>query len=219
MARRDSKKSGEIEVTGYELTPQANVRVPLITWTSGKVVRVDRLVIEVMEDESAMDKMELPKGNSMIAYVTTPRGAERLEEKKQAHVRRRYALIGQTVEGMRVYDVRRAVQAARKLPGVSEKTAITLRANGAMAGVALYAALFEPGVTRLELQDLPASHVQGPQLLNVLRIMDVPAAVAMAAERATVVLEGGDAEAWAYPKEVAAAMKWPADRLQIAGPK
>ena len=215
-----------IEQVEYELASQPHVKVPLHTWTQGKLQRLDRIVINVVEDELAMDKADLARAvegvldeNAMVAFVTTARGAERLDERKQTHVRRRYALLGQTVEGMRVYDVRRAVQALRKLPGVGEKTEFTLRAKGPMAGVALYAAIFEPAVTGLELQDLPASHKDGPPLLNVMRILDLPAAVAMAAERATVVLETANAHAWSYPKSVAAALKWPQERVQIAPKK
>jgi dienelactone hydrolase len=222
LKRVSNKTDQGIDLVDYELSSQPHVKVPLHTWTRGEVTRLDRIVINVMEDELAMDKSELPRAaqplldeNAMVVFVTTARGAERLDERKQTHVRRRYALLGQTVDGMRAYDVRRAVQAVRKLPGAGEKTQITLRAKGPMAGVALYAALFEPSVTRLELQDLPTSHKEGPQLLNVLRIMDVPAAVAMAAERATVVLETADPHAWPYPKSVAAALKWPEDRIQI----
>lgn len=48
-----------------------------------------------------------------------------------------------------------------------------------MAGVALYAGLFEPGVARFDLRSLPPSHHQGIALLNVLRVLDIPQAVAL----------------------------------------
>ena len=52
-----------------------------------------------------------------------------------------------------------------------------------MAANLLYASLYLPSVTRLDLHDLPASHMQGPAYLNVLRHLDLPQAVALAAER------------------------------------
>ena len=49
--------------------------------------------------------------------------------------------------------------------------------------MALYAGLFEPQVQRFVLRDLPASHRRGPILLNVLRVLDAPQAVALAFPR------------------------------------
>jgi hypothetical protein len=39
---------------------------------------------------------------------------------------------------------------------------------------ALYAALFEPAVRKLDLVDLPQSQMQGPDYLNVLKVTDIP---------------------------------------------
>ena len=39
---------------------------------------------------------------------------------------------------------------------------------------ALYAALFEPGVRKLDLVDLPQSQMQGPDYLDVLKVTDIP---------------------------------------------
>ena len=58
-----------------------------------------------------------------------------------------------------------------------------LQGKNEMAGIALYASLFEPDVVRLDLWHPPASHRQGPIFLNVLRILDMPQAVALAAPR------------------------------------
>jgi hypothetical protein len=51
---------------------------------------------------------------------------------------------------------------------------------------ALYAALFEPNVRRLELEQLPKSHMAGADYLNVLKVLDIPQALQMAAERVEV---------------------------------
>lgn len=59
---------------------------------------------------------------------------------------------------------------------------LTLAASGDMAVNALHAAIFAPGVAGLELERLPESHRTGPDYLNVLRILDVPAALAVAAD-------------------------------------
>jgi hypothetical protein len=88
---------------------------------------------------------------------------------------------------MRVWDIRRAVQAIGQSPEFG-KLPLRIEAEGEMAVNALYATLFEPAVKELVLHRLPASHMQGPDYLNVLRIMDIAQAVKLASEHAKVEL-------------------------------
>jgi len=92
---------------------------------------------------------------------------------------------------------------------------LTIEARRAMSGVALYAGLFVPGLVALELTALPASHEQGPDFLNVLRVLDVPQAVALAAERVRVRLRATDPAVAAYARETAYRLGWPADRVTL----
>jgi hypothetical protein len=101
---------------------------------------------------------------------------------QDVQVRRRYALIGQTLDGQRVWDTRRAVSALRTLPDL-KATPLTLHGEREAAGVALYAGLFEPSVSAFDLWHLPPSHHRGPTFLNVLRHLDTPQAVALASPR------------------------------------
>ena len=48
-----------------------------------------------------------------------------------------------------------------------------------MSVVALYASLFEPNISEVVLQHPPMTHQNGPQLLNVLKVMDIPQAAAI----------------------------------------
>ena len=54
-------------------------------------------------------------------------------------------LLGQTMDGMRVWDIRCAVQVLHSVPG-ADTANIGLQAAGNMAVNALYAALFQPDV-------------------------------------------------------------------------
>ncbi len=94
-------------------------------------------------------------------------------EKRLTQIRRRFMLLGQTLDGMRVWDIRRAVQVLHSLPGM-DSAKIELQAEGNMAVNALYAALFEPEVRRLNLSGLPKSQRDGPDYLGVLTITDIP---------------------------------------------
>ncbi len=155
-----------------------------------------------------------------MAYVA-PRGigptAWDQSERKQTQHRRRFALLGQTLDGMRVWDVRRAVQALRSLDGF-KKTPLWLQSNRRMAGVTLYASLFDPEITRLDLHQLPKSHRDGPFLLNVRKTLDMPQTVAMAAERSRVVIYQEGTEGWDYATETAKRLGWGEKQLQIRQP-
>lgn len=128
------------------------------------------------------------------------------DEKKQTQIRRRFMLLGQTADGMRVWDVRRAVQAARSIKGL-EGTPLRIEAKGQAAGLVVYASLFEPAVNELVLDQLPPNHREGPILLNVQRFLDMPQATAMAAQRAAITA-GDQNEATAYASAVAKKLGW-----------
>ncbi len=123
------------------------------------------------------------------------------------HVRRRFALLGQTLDGQRVWDVRRAVACLRTVHEF-DGVPLWLQGSGEMAGIALYAALFEPDVARLDLWQPPASHRDGPTFLNVRLILDMPQAVALAFPRKVRLHVKDDAEAgkWQWPLELQKAL-------------
>jgi hypothetical protein len=126
---------------------------------------------------TAADRQVSPTGSVALAFFA-PRGVGLTAwsggETRLTKIRRRFMLLGQTLDGMRVWDIRRAVQALRVLPGM-DKANIGLQADGNMVVNALYAALFEPGVRQLDLTDLPKSQQRdGPDYLGVLKLTDIP---------------------------------------------
>lgn len=132
------------------------------------------------------------------------------DAKRQTHMRRRFMLLGQTVDGMRVWDIRRAIQTLRGIEGFAS-VPLTLAGGGDQGVNALYASLFEPAAA-LDLAALPASHMQGPDYLNVLKVLDIPQAVAMTAGRGPVTLvDSGGAVQFAVA--VGHALGWPEDRI------
>jgi hypothetical protein len=140
-------------------------------------------------------------------------------EKDHVQRLRRFYLLGQTLEGQQVWDVRCAVRALRSVPGL-QSTKLWIQASRTQAGNALYASLFEDGITRLDLHELPHSHTQGPVYLNVLKYLDMPQAVAMACERTRVVVYDDAPAAWSYPQQLTTQFDWAKDKkagLQIRG--
>jgi hypothetical protein len=68
--------------------------------------------------------------------------------------------------------------------------------------IAAYAALLEPKLAEVMLLDPPTSHRDGPIFLNVLRVVDIPAALSLLAPRTLTIytsrLEAFDATAAIY---------------------
>lgn len=93
-------------------------------------------------------------------------------------LRRRYALLGQTLDGQRVWDARRGIQVLNAIPECKD-VPLWLVGKKDMAGIALYAAIFEPAIQRLDLWNLSPSHRVGPIFLEVLRVLDIPQALAL----------------------------------------
>ncbi len=106
------------------------------------------------------------------------------DARKQIQIRRRFQLLGQTVDGMRVWDVHRATAAVReRFPGAE----VVVSASGTMAAHALHAAAFEEGPLKLELRNLPASYRDGVDYLNAGRVAELPKVLEWVRTRHSVV--------------------------------
>lgn len=176
--------------------------------------KADPEAVRLMREEIAAT---LKAGESGLCYFA-PRGLGAdtwsATDKNRIHLLRRFNLLGQTVDGMRVWDVRRMVSAIRLFDAVRDLP-IELEASGNMAVNALYASLFIDNVDELRLERLPASHRKGPDYLNVLRHLDIPQALAMAVERSRVRLSGAEAEAGRYAADTIRKLGWNEERLAL----
>jgi hypothetical protein len=105
---------------------------------------------------------------------------------EDAMIRRRFALLGQTLDGQRVWDVQRSVQALLLQPDLHAKR-LTIQGEREAAQIALLAGLLEPRITNFDLWQIPATFREGATFLNVLKILDVPQAVALALPRKIVI--------------------------------
>tara|TARA_R110002049_G_scaffold182485_2_gene350321 strand:- start:53478 stop:55409 length:1932 start_codon:yes stop_codon:yes gene_type:complete len=139
------------------------------------------------------DRVKQSPHQSLILFA--PRGIGLTEwtrdVKKRRHIRRRFMLLGQTLDGMRIWDVRRAVAAVRQSPDVDD-SAISLRGSDHAASWALYASLFDEPLNDLDLYNLPRSHRDGISLLNVSRVAGMNFLIRQAASRATLNLHANE---------------------------
>src|SRR5207244_2134592 len=148
---------------------------------------------------------KMMEANTWAFAVLPPRGEGPNQwdpdPKKDTHLRRRFLLLGRSLDDAQVWDTRRALQALRSRDDLKSARP-WLQGTGKMAGVALYAGLFEPSVERFDLHDLPVSHRDGPIFLNVLRVLDMPQALALAFPR-RVMLYDAELAAWSWAEAVA----------------
>ncbi len=127
-------------------------------------------------DPGGLEKLkgELKRQPAAQAFFA-PRGVGLTEwsggEKRLTQLRRRFLLLGQTLDGMRVWDIRRAVQLVHFVRE-GDRASVELRAAGAMASQARLAALFEPGVRKLEVEHWREPEQGGGDYLNFARYFD-----------------------------------------------
>ena len=105
LARTGDDRAG----VRWEFTTQGPVRLPLFVRPPAAGGRPSEVILRVVDrDEPAGP---VPPGAAVVTFF--PRGlgptASALNAADQNEVRRRYLLLGQTVDGMRVWDIRRAV--------------------------------------------------------------------------------------------------------------
>ncbi len=128
--------------------------------------------------------------DNQAAYITfAPRGVGATalggDKKYRDHVRRRFMLLGQTLAGMQVWDVRRAAQAARQVEGLAG-VPLHFHASSEMTEVTAFAAIFEPGVESLTLAHAPRADKEAPDFLNWSRIVTPQQLLILAQDRCKV---------------------------------
>ncbi|MER3414670.1 MAG: hypothetical protein C4297_00445 [Gemmataceae bacterium] len=129
-------------------------------------------------------------------WLLVPRGGKGLEWTRKSppnYVERAHALLGRTVDAGRVYDV----QAVARWLHENDRAGRTVTALGrGQAGIlAAYAALWESAIGAVTVVEPPASHLQGPHFLGVLRYTDIPEVLGLLAPRPLTIV--GVKEPWA----------------------
>ncbi len=144
--------------------------------------------------ESLVDQLQLNEVNAFLMPRGTGETQWSRDERESTQIRRRFMLLGQTVGGMRVWDVYRSLQRLREERAATSderRFRLSLHGTGDAAVWCLYAGLIDlaqhpddPIVDKFVLTDLPASHMDPdcPELLNVLRITDIPQVVELLSE-------------------------------------
>ncbi len=206
----ESNESNSTRETIYRFDSQTHVPLKLtlpdfLPRNPAESVKITLYIVD--EEPTEVDRESfLPDSSQEISIIFTPRGLGSNQwsgdEKKQNHIRRRFALIGQSLDSMRVWDIMAAIRAVRQ-KFHNQNVELIVDAAGNQAINALYANLMlDHPVDHLNLQDIPTSHMQGPTYLNVLKILDIPQALALAAQNTPIDLDGKNADVLDFYRQV-----------------
>lgn len=129
---------------------------------------------QLWPDFTSGESLSKVMGNEEALVLFAPRGVGETAFTQKTpyanHLRRRFMLLGQTLPGMQVWDVRRAIQAARQIEGFDD-IRLHVSAEAQMTEVAAFAAALEPGVSSLSLAHAPRGDKEAPDFLNWARIL------------------------------------------------
>ena len=136
-----------IRVRGFDYTSQTGVRLRLWLLTSTESKKPTKLRLTIVDqkdwqenlswlatdrlDEKTLADLRKDLDNETALAIVAPRGVgpSAWDPKKDANIRRRFALIGQTLAGMQAYDIHRAGAVLLALPEL-ENADVSISAAG-----------------------------------------------------------------------------------------
>jgi hypothetical protein len=174
---------GQQEAYNLESEAGVNLRISISRNPTSVKPRRVRVIIDGANPPPAppetVDVVISPRGTGPTVLANDP--------KYQVQMRRRMMLLGQTLAGMQVWDVRRAIQAVRSMDGL-RVLPLELVAGRDMTEVASFATLFEPGIESLHLVEPPRGDKEAPDFLNWSRVITPNQLSMLAQDRCKVVV-------------------------------
>jgi cephalosporin-C deacetylase-like acetyl esterase len=135
-----------------------------------------------------------------VVVVLNPRAVDYpMDVNRTAAAKMTIALLGGTLESMQLFDVLRSVDYLVEEEKLN-LSSISVYGRKHMGGLAVHAAALDERISRVILDDPPASHWQGPALLNIL-LADLPEVAGLVAPREIVSLTPLP-EAYRYTRSV-----------------
>jgi dienelactone hydrolase len=157
------------------------------------------------------------KFGDVLAFAC-PRGLGRhcwdFSEKKQVQHRRRFMLLGLTLEQMQAWDVLQAMRVLKALDGAKDANIHLLAVEEANASTIL-AALASDDVMELHLQGRVWPKEYSPPLLNAAKTTDFGGMLAVLSGRAKVTVWGKEPPDASFARQVAEVLGWEKERLVV----
>ena len=185
----DTKRDG-VRVAVYEFDSQPGIRLRMHVAHETGLAKGAPVHLQVLNDNQA----EGIAGASGVRVTFSPRGIgpTRLSQNKKhlTQTRRRFMLLGQTLAGQQVWDVRRCIRAVRTLERCAGAP-LELWGTGDSASLVTLASLFERKISKLNLSDYPATDREQPDFLNISRFATPAQLLDLAKRKIEVRLHGG----------------------------
>jgi len=196
---RPARLLEQVDPENARLETEPGIEVRLQRLTSPQDVKeATRILLVVQGPDSAAgaaDWAQTIRETGDHVYLCAPRGVGQTRWTRKNppnYVERCHVLLGRTVDTGRVWDVAAAARYLRAT--YKDQAPVHVLGQGAAGVLAAYAALWEPEVAAVTLNDPPRGHMvpEAPQFLNVLRVCDIPEILGMIAPRPLTVYGGND---------------------------
>jgi dienelactone hydrolase len=174
--------------------PGVKVESVHASWRKDGAALANLLVLDERDrdDSKAQDWAQGVAGEERV-WTIDPRGRW-TRKSPPNYVERSHALLGETVDEDRVWDMIASVKGISKEGNTP--AAWRVMGRGQAGIIAAYAALFEPSIKEVVIIDPPTSHKDGPIFLNVLRVLDIPEALGLLAPNVKLTIIGGKNKAF-----------------------
>ncbi len=194
---------GGLRMVRMEFSPDEAYLLPLVLLLPEKSKPV-RLIVNVLEEERALPGLDsdplisraLEQGSALAFVYPRGIGPTAWAKEKDTHIRRRFLLLGQSLETMQVWDIRIALEMLRRQMDVGSLP-VSLKASNTMGVAAFLASFYESSIETLELARLPETLAGGPSYPNALRYFDLPQLLPLSQAR-MIRLTGASPAAWEW---------------------
>ena len=170
----DTERDG-VRLAAYDFDSQPGIRLRMHVAHKADLAKGAPVHLQVLNDNQVEDiagQLEFVAEHPGVYVALSPRGIgpTRLtqNQKHLTQTRRRFMLLGQTLAGQQVWDVRRCIRALRTLERCAGAP-LELWGTGDSASLVTLASLFEKEISRLNLSGYPASDREQPDFLNISR--------------------------------------------------
>ena len=172
----DIERDG-VRLAAYDFDSQPGIRLRMHVVHKADLAKGAPVHLQVLNDNQVEDiasQLKFVAKHPGVYVSLSPRGIglTRLSQNQKhlTQTRRRFMLLGQTLAGQQVWDVRRCISALRTLERCTDAP-LELWGTGDSASLITLASLFEKKISRLNISGYPTTDREQPDFLNISRFV------------------------------------------------